>query len=235
MIMINRKQLIEQVEAGFKRSPIVALTGVRQCGKTTLARHYASDKEHRFFDLEDPADSKALDVPMLTLEKSPALVIIDEIQRKPALFQVLRVLADKLEWRTNFLILGSASPDLVKGASESLAGRVAFVDMAGFSHEETGADAMHDLWNRGGLPRSFLADDDNSSYAWRGDYIRTFLERDIPQLGIRIPAESLRRFWTMLAHYHGQTWNGAELATSLGVSAPTVRHYLDILTGAFVV
>ncbi len=171
--------------------------------------------------------------PELTLSELQGLVVIDEIQRLPGLFATLRPLADRPGQPARFLILGSASPELVKGASESLAGRVSFVDLGGFSLEEVGADSLPLLWQRGGFPRSFLAASDGASERWRQNFIRTFLERDIPQLGIRIPAETLRRFWMMVAHYHGQIWNGAELARSLGVSETTVRHYLDLLTGTF--
>ena len=168
-------------------------------------------------------------------EALSGLVIIDEVQRRPDLFELVRVLVDRRENRARFLLLGSASPDLVRGASESLAGRIGFVDLSGFDFEEVGADRASQLWLRGGLPRSFLAPDDAASIAWRQDFVRTFLERDIPQLGITVPAETLRRFWTMIAHYHGQVWNAAELARSLGTSENTARRYLDILAGAFMV
>ncbi len=172
---------------------------------------------------------------MTALEKLSGLVIIDEIQRRPDLFELLRVLVDRPGNPARFLLLGSASPGIVRGVSESLAGRIGFVDLSGFDLRETGGAAQDRLWVRGGFPRSFLAADDNASLRWREDFIRTFLERDIPQLGIRVPAETIRRFWTMIAHYHGQIWNAAEFARSLGSSENTARSYLDILRGAFVV
>lgn len=187
------------------------------------------------FDLEDPAAIEALRSPRIALEHLTGIVVIDEVQRLPGLFSVLRVLADRPERSTRFLLLGSAAPELVRGVSESLAGRVELVDMSGFGLDEVGADNQAKLWWRGGFPRSFLAASDQDSVAWRESFVRTFLERDIPQLGLAIPALQLRRFWTMVAHYHGQTWNHAEVASSLGVDEKTVRRYLDILAGAFMV
>ncbi len=195
----------------------------------------AKDHACTFFDLEDPADQQQLNTPQLTLGRLSDLVIIDEIQRKPQLFEILRVLADRPDSTTRFLILGSASPDLMKGASESLAGRIGFVDLSGLDLSETGYDTRDQLWSRGGFPRSFLSLDDKASSHWREAFLRTFLERDIPQFGISIPAESLRRFWTMVAHYHGQIWNAAEFARSLGTSENTARRYLDILAGSYMV
>ena len=188
-----------------------------------------------FFDLESPVDLRRLSAPMTTLEKLSGLVIIDEVQRRPDLFELLRVLVDRPENPARFLLLGSASPRLVRGVSESLAGRIGFVDLSGFDLRETGAEHQDRLWTRGGFPRSFLAPDDASSMGWRDGFIRTFLERDIPQLGITIPAETLRRFWTMMAHYHGQVWNASQLARSLGASENTARSYLDIMAGSFMV
>ncbi|MCK5404679.1 MAG: ATP-binding protein, partial [Desulfobulbaceae bacterium] len=219
----------------IEKSPVVALLGPRQCGKTTLARHIASQKESDYFDLENPLDIARLSNPIFALEKTRGLIVIDEIQRKPEIFEVLRVLVDRPENQATFLVLGSAAPRLIKGASESLAGRISFVDLSGFNISEVGTKNIESLWCRGGFPRSYLASDDQSSYNWRNDFSRTFLERDIPQLGITIPAETLLRFWTMLAHYHGQVWNGAEFARSLGTSEVTARKYLDILSGAYVV
>jgi uncharacterized protein len=235
-MLLQRKRLFESIERSFSQAPVTALLGPRQCGKTTISRMISKGKESITFDLEDPIDFRRLtDSPMLTLEQSKGLIIIDEIQRAPHLFPILRVLTDRVNSPARFLILGSASPHLMRHASETLAGRVAFIDMAGFTMDETGSKQMKKLWLRGGFPRSFLADSEQSSFQWRQDFIRTFLERDIPQLGISIPAESLRRFWTMLAHYHGQVWNGSEFARSIGASEPTARKYLDILSGAFVV
>jgi len=174
-------------------------------------------------------------VPEQTLGALEGLIVIDEIQRLPSLFQTLRVLLDRPRNSSRFLLLGCASPDLIRGVSESLAGRVGLVDLAGFDLRETGPDSLADLWLRGGFPRSFLAADDAASTVWRASFIRTFLERDIPQFGITVPSETLRRFWTMIAHYHGQVWNGAEFARALGASEPTARRYLDILAGSFMI
>ncbi len=231
---ITRPALHRQVESALKRSPVVALLGPRQCGKTTLAREIARTRAATFFDLERPADRARLLEGELTLGSLTGLIVIDEIQRQPDLFNLLRVLADRRPRRARFLILGSASPDLVKGVSETLAGRVAFVDMGGFSLDEVGAPHLERLWVRGGFPRSYLARNSPESVSWREDFVRTFLERDLPQLGIQVPAEHLRRFWSMTAHYHAQIWNGSEIAGSLGVGHTTVARYLDILCGAFV-
>jgi len=199
-----------------------------------LARALAIRPE-AYFDLEDPLDLARLEAPLQTLGKLTGLVVIDEIQRRPDLFPLLRVLADRQGTPARFLTLGSASLDLVKGVSESLAGRIGFVDLSGFSLKEVGPKHFARLWVRGGFPRSFLAADDSASLAWRENFIRTFLERDIPQLGISIPALTLRRFWTMIAHYHGQVWNAADFARSLGTSENTARRHLDILAGAYMV
>jgi uncharacterized protein len=233
--MLPRPHYAQAIRSALERSPVVALLGPRQCGKTTLARAIAGAATSTWFDLEDPVDQARLAAPRLALAPLEGLVIIDEVQRMPALFELLRVLVDRPANRARFLILGSASPRLIAGASETLAGRVAFVDLAGFDMRELGRDHLLRLWSRGGFPLSYLADDDAASLAWRGDFARTFLERDIPQLGIHIPAATLRRFWTMLAHYHGQVWNGAELARSLGSAEATARRYLDILSGAYMV
>jgi len=231
---VTRAALRLRVEAALKRAPVTAILGPRQCGKTTLARDIAGTRAATFFDLERSVDRSRLQQPELALASLSGLVVIDEIQREPGLFDVLRVLADRRPPRARFLILGSASPDLVRGASETLAGRVAFVDMGGFSLDEVGAPHLDRLWLRGGFPRSYLARNTADSFSWREDFVRTFLERDIPQLGIRIPAEHLRRFWSMTAHYHGQIWNGSEIGGSLGVAHTTASRYLDILCGAFV-
>ncbi|MEW6746374.1 MAG: ATP-binding protein [Planctomycetota bacterium] len=233
--MIPRPDAIERITRMFQIHPIVSLLGPRQCGKTTLARMIAEQEPCTYFDLENPADARRLEAPMTALEKLEGLVVIDEIQRRPDLFNLLRVLADRSPNPARFLLLGSASPRLVRGASESLAGRVGFVDLSGFDLSEVGADQLDRLWLRGGLPKSFLAADDASSVLWREQFIRTFLERDIPQLGITIPAETLGRFWSMMAHYHAQAWKAAELARSLGTSENTTRRYLDILAGAYMI
>ena len=231
--MIPRPRAVARLKERLALFPVVALLGPRQCGKTTLARALTLDAPSTYFDLENPVDQRRLSAPLSLLSELSGLVILDEVQRRPDLFELIRVLVDRPK-SARFLLLGSASPELVRGASESLAGRIGFVDLAGFDLWEAGGDRDR-LWVRGGFPRSFLAPDDAASVVWREDFIRTFLERDIPQLGIRIPAETLRRFWTMIAHYHGQVWNAAELARSMGNSEPTARRYLDILTGAFVV
>lgn len=234
--MIPRPSAMARVRTLFREHPCVAILGPRQCGKTTLARILgAEEPDCTFFDLESPLDARRLSAPMRTLGALGGLVVLDEIQRNPSLFEILRVLVDRLGSETRFLILGSASPALIKGASESLAGRLGFVDLGGFDIEETGTDTQDRLWSRGGFPRSFLAADDAGSLHWRQGFVRTFLERDIPQLGISVPAETLRRFWTMVAHYHGQVWNAAEFARSLGSSEGTARRYLDILAGAYMV
>lgn len=234
--MLPRPAAAARIRAAFRVHPIAALLGPRQCGKTTLARQIAAEEPaSTYFDLEDPRDLGALAAPMTVLERLSGLVVIDEVQRKPELLEVLRVLVDRVDNPARFLILGSASPHLVKGASESLAGRIGFVDMAGFDLTEVRADDLSTLWLRGGFPRAFLAHDDAASMAWRADFIRTFLERDIPQLGITVPSETLRRFWTMIAHFHGQVWNAAELARSLGSGEGAARRYLDILAGSYMV
>jgi uncharacterized protein len=233
--MIPRPEPIRRIEASFRIHPVTALLGPRQCGKTTLARLIAGQEPSTFFDLEDPVDIQRLSAPMQVLKELSGLVIIDEVQRKPELFELLRVLVDRPGRKTRFLLLGSASPHLFKGVSESLAGRIGFVDLAGFQLWEVGPQYRDRLWMRGGLPNSFLADSDSDSTRWRESFIRTFLERDIPQLGITIASETLRRFWTMVAHYHGQVWNAAEFARSLGTAENTARRYLDILSGAYMV
>jgi len=233
--MLPRHRALERIAKAFRIHPIAALLGPRQCGKTTLARVMAEKEPCTYFDLENPVDLRRLSAPMRALEDLSGLVVIDEIQRRPDLFELLRVLVDRPKNAARFLILGSASPHLAKGVSESLAGRVGFVDLFGFSIEEVGGDHSTQLWVRGGFPRSFLASDDVASTVWRDDFIRTFLERDIPQLGISIPAETLRRFWTMVSHYHGQVWNAAQLARSLGASENTARRYLDLLSGVYMI
>lgn len=233
--MIPRPTGIAEIDRTLAIHPIAALAGPRQCGKTTLARMIAERQPSTYFDLENPVDLRRLTAPLSVLQELSGLVIIDEVQRRPDLFELLRVLVDRPHNAARFLLLGSASPHLVKGVSESLAGRIGFIDLSGFDLSEVGAAARDRLWLRGGFPRSFLAADDSASQAWRQDFVRTFLERDIPQLGITIPAETLRRFWTMVAHYHGQVWNAAQLARSMGTSELTARRYLDILSGAYVV
>jgi predicted AAA+ superfamily ATPase len=233
--MIPRPDPIRQIKASFQIHPVTALLGPRQCGKTTLARFIAKHESSTIFDLENPIDVQRLSAPMQALQHLSGLVIIDEVQRKPELFELLRVLVDRSSRKARYLLLGSASPHLVKGVSESLAGRLGFVDLTGFQLREVGEQNRNRLWIRGGFPKAFLADSESDSLGWRENFIRTFLERDIPQLGITIAAETLRRFWTMVAHYHGQVWNAAEFARSLGTAENTARRYLDILAGAYMV
>jgi predicted AAA+ superfamily ATPase len=228
---------LEQLERLLKRFPVVAIVGARQIGKTTLARMLATKRRGavHHFDLEDPRDLNQLADPMLVLEGLRGLVILDEIHRKPDLFPALRVLADRRPTGTRFLVLGSASPELLRQGSESLAGRIAYHYLPGFGLDEVGRDKLDRLWLRGRFPRAFVAKTSGASIEWRANFIRTFLERDIPSFGFSLPSETLYRFWSMLAHYHGQIWNGAEFARSFGVSNPTVRRYLDLLTSTFVV
>jgi uncharacterized protein len=233
--MLDRPFYLNSLERATRRSPITALLGPRQSGKTTLARIFIEGKEATFFDLESVPDQRRLQNPELVLGSLSGLVILDEMQQMPELFSVLRVLVDRPDNQARFIILGSASPQLIRSASESLAGRVEFIEMSGFDLTETGRAAWQNLWLRGGFPRAFLADGEDDSVVWREGFIRTFLERDLPQLGINIPATAMRRFWTMLAHYHGQTWNASELSRAMGLSDKTVRSYLDILTGAYMV
>ena len=231
MRYLPRPRELGAIRAKLRRAPVTALLGPRQCGKTTLAR--ALGAEH-YFDLEDPRSLARLDEAQTALEGLTGTVVIDEVQRKPGLFPLLRVLADR-QPHTRYLLLGSASPELVKEVSESLAGRVAYHDLGPLTIDEAGAAEWRSLWLRGGFPRSYLSDDDTTSALWREDFIRSHLERDIPALGISIPAETLRRFWVMVSHYHGQTLNFSELGRSFAVSDHTVRRYLDILSGTFMI
>lgn len=233
--MIQRPHYLDKLARAVERSPITALLGPRQCGKTTLARMFGHDRETTHFDLESQTDIQRLQNPEMMLGSLTGLVILDEIQLVPTLFGVLRVLVDRPQNHTRFLILGSASPELVKRVSQTLAGRVEFIELTGFYIPEVGTEEVQRLWLRGGLPRSYLADSLENSRAWRDGFIRTFLERDIPQLGITIPAAAMRRFWTMLSHYHGQIWNASNIARAMGMSDKTMRSYLDILTGTFMV
>jgi hypothetical protein len=231
--MINRKADIELVRIALKRSRVVALLGPRQCGKTTLARRFVQADSLNYFDLEDPQGLARLSEPDTALRSLKGLVVIDEIQRRPGLFPLLRVLADRKPLPARFLILGSASPDLLRQSSETLAGRLETVPLEGFRLADLGAAAQARHWLRGGFPLSFTARTEPDSLAWRRQFLQIFLERDLPQLGVTIPAVALRRFWSMIAHYHGQTWNAAELARALAVSESTVRRYLDLVTAVF--
>ena len=233
--MITRQADIHLVRAALKRSRIVALLGPRQCGKTTLARQFVPANSLNYFDLEDPQGLARLSEPNLALRPLRGLVVIDEIQRRPDLFPLLRVLADRRPLPARFLILGSASPELLKQSSETLAGRIETVPLEGFRLADLGAAAQGRHWLRGGLPLSYTTRTEAGSLVWRRQFLQTFLERDVPQLGITIPAVALQRFWSMVAHYHGQTWNAAELARALAISESTVRRYLDLMTGVFMV
>jgi predicted AAA+ superfamily ATPase len=233
--MIERSHLYNTIRNALDRSRVVALIGPRQCGKTTMARRFILSTSINYFDLEDPFSLARLDQPMSTLQDLTGLVVIDEIQRRPDLFPILRVLADREPLPARFLILGSASPALLRQSAESLAGRITTVTMEGFSLEEVGVKAQNQLWRRGGFPLSFLATTEQESLGWRKDFVNTFLERDIPQFGFNIPSTNLFRFWSLLAHYHGQVWNAAEAARALEVGQSTARRYVDLLQDLFMV
>jgi len=226
---------MRKLRTALSRSRVVALIGPRQCGKTTLARQLVDPESLNYFDLEDPVSLARLDEPMTALTGLRGIIVIDEIQRKPDLFPALRVLADRNPNPARFLILGSAAPDLLRQSSESLAGRIELITMAGFALGEVGIDAMTRHWLRGGFPLSFLARSEGNSVSWRKNFIQTFLERDLVQLGIRVPATTMLRFWTMVAHSHGQVWNGSEVARSLAISEASARRYIDLLSELFMV
>ena len=233
--MLDRLALHAEVRAALGRSPAVALIGPRQVGKTTLARSLLGFSSPQYFDLEDPQVEAQLAEPLTALRDLSGLVVIDEVQHAPDLFKVLRVLIDRPDAPARFLLLGSASPALLRQTSESLAGRIEVIETGGFTLDETGAANGAKLWWRGGFPRSYTAANDGDSRIWRREFVRTVVERDLPQLGFGAPAPAIHRFWSMLAHYHGQTWNAADPARSLGVNESTVRRYLDWLTQAFLV
>lgn len=232
---MQRAAFLERIETLFRSHPTVGILGPRQCGKTTLARDYVKSSGRRwvhYFDLEDPEDLARLDDARLTLAPLRGLVVIDEIQRRPELFPLLRVLVDRATPSQRYLILGSASRELIRQSSESLAGRIAYVELPPFTATETGP--LPRLWLRGGFPRSWLARSNADSMNWRKAYVATFLERDIPALGIDMAPRTMRRLWLMLAHSHGNVLNASDLARSMDVSQPTIRRYLDILSGTFV-
>jgi len=231
--VIERTADIARIRTALRRSRVVALLGPRQCGKTTLARRLVDWQSLNYFDLEDPQSLARLSQPDTALRSLRGVVVIDEIQRRPDLFPLLRVLADRTPLPARFLILGSASPDLLRQSSETLAGRVEMVWLEGLRLSDLGAATQQRHWLRGGFPRAFTARTDADSMAWRREFLQTFIERDLPQLGVRIPAVALRRFWGMVAHYHGQIWNGSELARALAVNEATVRRYLDLMAGVF--
>jgi predicted AAA+ superfamily ATPase len=235
--MVERRRHVQRVRRLLRDFPVVAILGTRQVGKTTLAGQVGRGTRGpvHVFDLEDPRDRARLADPMLALEPLRGLVVLDEVQRQPDLFAPLRVLADRPGAPARFLALGSASMELLRQTAETLAGRVVFHELQGFSLQEVGAENVERRWLRGGFPRSYLAADEARSLEWRRAFVQTFVERDLPQLGVGIPSETLRRFWTMLANAHGQVWNAAEFARSFGVSESSVRRYLDTLVSAFAV
>ena len=240
--MIPRQVHLDKLTDQLASFPVVALLGPRQVGKTTLARQLAAQWQGtvKHFDLEDPEDQARLTDPAFVLRPLSGLVVLDEIQTRPDLFPLLRVLADRPGVPARFLLLGSAAPELMRHTAETLAGRVVFHELDGLALDEiasvqSGTDWLDDRWLRGGFPRALLAKNLAGSREWREAFMRTYLERDLPQLGITLPAITMRRFWTMLAHYHGQTWNGSELGRALGVSDKTVSRYLDILEGTYMV
>ncbi|MCH9633618.1 MAG: hypothetical protein S4CHLAM7_03490 [Chlamydiae bacterium] len=234
----HREQAINRIHFSFKVCPVVALLGPRQCGKTNLARVFSQsykdvNQKVHYFDLEDPEDYALFENPKLLLASLEGLIIIDEIQKVPEIFQLIRVLVDDPQSKKEFLILGSASRDLIRQRSESLAGRIIHIELTPFSYGEV--HELNQLWIRGGFPKSYLALDKKMSGLWRKEYISTFLERDIPSLGFDIPAQSLRRFWMMLTAYHGNIFNASEMGRSLGISGPTIRRYIDLLSGTFMI
>lgn len=231
--MIDRPLDLSRVRKALRRSRVVALVGPRQCGKTTLARTFLAPAAPGYFDLEDPSSLARLSEPETALRPLKGLVVIDEIQRRADLFPLLRVLADRRPLPARFLILGSAAPELLRQSSETLAGRLEVVQLEGLRLQDVGARARERHWLRGGFPLSFTARNDEASFVWRRQFVDSFLERELPQLGVSVPAPTLRRFWAMLTHFHGQIWNGAEFARALAVSEPTVRRYLDLLSGVF--
>ncbi len=235
--MINREKELMELGGLLDRHRVVGIIGARQVGKSTLVEAYLKTipSPVHLFDMENPDDEARLSEPMLALKGLTGLVVIDEVQRFPNLFPIIRVLVDRKPNPARFLILGSASPELLKQSSESLAGRIYYHELSGFSLEEVGVENAEKLWLRGGLPRAFLAGSSRGSFENRTGYIRTFIEKDLPQLGINVSSSTMRRFWIMLAHYHGQTWNSSELARAFGVADTTVRNYLDQLTSALVV
>lgn len=236
---IEREDFLEKVKEAIKNNPVTGLVGSRQSGKTTLAKeiaqNFSKNGPMHYFDLEHPEHLQSLENPFRALEALEGLIVIDEVQRKPDLFPILRVLADRDPLPAKFLVLGSASGELLKQSSESLAGRIEYIELPGFGIEEIEATAYNQLWLRGGYPRSFLTETAEQSYRWREQFIQTFLERDIGAFGAKVSPTQLWRFWQMIAHYHGQTCNYSEIGRSLGISHNTVKNYLDLLTDTFMV
>lgn len=235
--MLQRKRELATLRGLLRRHPVVGIVGARQVGKTTLARALmrGESRPTQLFDLENPEDLARLAEPMLALKPLKGLVVIDEVQRHPDIFKVLRVLADRPRHHCRFLVLGSAAPELLKQSSETLAGRIVFHALSGLALDEVGIRNVDRLWRRGGLPDSYLARSEEDSFEWRRGFVQTFVERDLPQLGVNVSSATMRRFWAMLAHYHGQVWNSSEFARSFGVADTTVRGYLDRLSSALVV
>jgi len=231
---IKRKKFLKQISQDFEIVPIVALLGPRQCGKTTLANQFASSLKENvyYFDLEDYTDLAKLTDPKLTLESLEGLVIIDEVQRRPDLFPILRVLVDKKK-NLRFLILGSASRDLLQQSSETLAGRISYIHITPFQLSETGHQNI--LWTRGGFPRSFLAPSDAASFRWREVYMQTYFEKDLVALGMNLPPQRILRLWAMLSQYHGNVLNYSNMAQFLEVNVPTMKNYLALLEGTFMI
>ena len=234
-MLIERPKVKQAIKKALKRSRVVALVGPRQCGKTTLVRQFVSPASLNYFDLESSISLVRLNEPITALASLKGTIVIDEVQKHPELFRTLRVLVDRKSTNGQFLILGSASPLLLKQSTESLAGRIEIIQLSGFSLSEVGIKALNKHWLRGGFPRSFLASSNNDSSAWRQNFIQTFLERDVPQFGFQIASSTLLRFWTMLAHYHGQIWNAAEIARTLNISQSTAGRYIDLLEDLFMV
>jgi len=233
--MIARVEAKERIVEALDRAPVCCLLGPRQCGKTTIARSLAATRESHYFDLESPRDLLRLTNPEMALEELTGLVVLDEIQERPDIFPVLRVLADRIDSPAKFLLLGSASPELIRRSSETLAGRVEFTFLHGFDLRETGTEEWKRLWRRGGFPRAYLAETEEDAAAWLESFIQTFLQRDLPQFGVNVPAPTMRRFWTMLAHSHGQLWNASQIGRSMSLTDKTVRSYLDRLSQVFMV
>ena len=233
MPQLQRRELADTVSGALTRFPVVALVGPRQCGKSTLARTLVKPDSEHYFDLERPDDLRRLSDPMTVLQRLRGTIVLDEVQRAPELFPVLRVLSDERPLRRRLLVLGSASPQLLRQSSESLAGRLRVIEMSGFTLDECGRKRTERRWLRGGFPNSFLAHDDRGAFEWLHAFLRSIAERDLPGEDARLDATAITRLLAMLAHYHGKTLNVSAIASSLGINGPTVRRYVDLLTGLF--